>query len=148
MRAFPRRLFNIQALDGVSVLVHISKVFLYLTPSSSSRLCFHSCCPNVLVAGFMQHTFPSRQFSPKSETALLGPIALGSKSLAEVFRALRKLTFQGGFHGLEVVGLKRLLTIRPDYMIWANSVVYRHQPQGCSRCVYSICKYNAGPKSV
>ena len=43
---------------------------------------------------------------------------------------------------------RQLLTIRPDYMIWANSVVYRHQPQGCSHCVYSICKYNAGPKSV
>ena len=29
----------------------------------------------------------------------------------------------------------RGLTIRPDYMIRANSVVYRHQAQGCPRCV-------------
>ena len=77
------------------------------------------------------------------------PNCIGIQIFGRSFsRTERKLTFPGGFHGLEVVGLKRLLTIRPDYMIWANSVVYRHQPQGCSHCVYSICKYNAGPKSV
>ena len=46
----------------------------------------------------MQHAFPSRQFSPKSETAL-GPIAL----LGIFSRTEGKLTLDG-FHGLEVVG--------------------------------------------
>ena len=48
----------------------------------------------------------------------------------------------------------RGLTIRPDYMIRANSVVYRHQPKAAHDVVYPrvysicTCKYNACPKSV
>ena len=65
---------------------------------------FQHILPKFLGGGFMQHTFPSRQFAPKSETAL-GPIALQFQSFGGSFsRTERKLTFLDGFHGFEVVG--------------------------------------------
>ena len=71
------------------------------------------------------------------------PNCIGIQIFGRSFsRTERKLTFPGGFHGLEVVGLKRLLTIRPDYMIRANSVVYHHRPKA-AHVVYSVCKYTA-----
>ena len=60
-------------------------------------------------------------------------------------RTWRKLTFRDGFHRLEVLGPQKRgggLTIRPDYMIRANSVVYHHRPKA-AQVVYSVCKYTA-----
>ena len=51
------------------------------------KAAFHNCLTQISRRWFMQELFPSRQFSPKSETAL-GPIAHGSVTLAELFCAL------------------------------------------------------------
>ena len=112
VRAFPRRLFNIQALDGVSKWCPCTYLkgqnkylFWYLTSSSSSWQCFNMFCPNFLAGVYATHTFPTRQFAPKSETALLSPIAVQFQSFGGSFsRTERKLTFLDGFHGFEVVG--------------------------------------------
>ena len=115
------------------------------------KAAFHNCLTQISWRWFMQELFPSRQFSPKSETAL-GPIALGSKSLAEVFRALRESwPSQVDFMGLRLSASRGEAASNDQawlYDLGKFGGLPPPAPRLLTLCVQHICKYNAGPKSV
>ena len=118
-------------------------LFWYLTSFSSWQY-FNIFCPN-----FLSAVYATRVLKPTILAKIWNCTRPNCCAGLQIFggsfsRTERKLTFLDGIHGLEVVGPQEGggLTIRPDYMIRANSVVYHHRPKA-AQVVYSVCKYTA-----